>query len=131
MARRPAAGSESILVARRIHDFVHEYAPTFLTSSHHTLKGYRDAITLYLAFLQGEGVDATSLGYVHLERQWIERWIAWLRDVRGCSPDTCNNLLQLQNLSSEGGRLSGFINGSRLSYVGCNWNSNVGLADTV
>lgn len=84
---------ESILVARCIHDFVHECAPTFLTSSHHTLKGYRDAITLYLAFLQGEGVDATSLGYAHLERRWIERWIAWLRDVRGCSPDTCNNRL--------------------------------------
>ena len=93
MARRPAAGSESILIARHIHDFVHEYAPTFLTGSHHTLKGYRDAITLYLTFLQGEGVDATSLGYAHLERQWIERWVAWLRDVRGCSPDTCNNRL--------------------------------------
>ena len=93
MARRAAAGSESILVARRRHDFVHEYAPTFLTSSHHTLKGYRDAITLYRSFLQDEGVDATSLGYAHLERRWIERWIAWLRDVRGCSPDTCNNRL--------------------------------------
>jgi len=93
MARKPAAGSESVLVARRIHEFVHEYAPTFLTSSHYTLKGYRDAITLYLAFLQGEGVDVTSLGYAHLERPWIERWVVWLRDARGCSPDTCNNRL--------------------------------------
>lgn len=92
MARK-AAGSEPILVARRIHDFVHVYAPTFLTSSPHTIKGYRDAVTLYLSFLQGEGVDATTLGYAHFERLWIERWVAWLRDVRGCSPDTCNNRL--------------------------------------
>ncbi len=68
MARKRAAGRESVLVARRIHEFVHEYAPTFLTSSPHTIKGYRDAITLYLAFLQGEGVDAASLGFAHLER---------------------------------------------------------------
>lgn len=93
MARKPAAGRESVIVSRRIHEFVHEYAPTFLTSSPHTIKGYRDAITLYLTFLQGEGVDATSLGYSHLERTWIERWVVWLRDVRGCSPDTCNNRL--------------------------------------
>ncbi len=93
MARRPVAKGDAALIARRIHEFVDEYAPTFLTSSPNTLKGYRDSIALYLAFLQEEGVTPTSLGTSHLERGWIERWIAWLRDVRGNSPDTCNNRL--------------------------------------
>lgn len=34
-----------------------------------------------------------TLGRGHLERPWIERWIVWLKEVRGNSPDTCNNRL--------------------------------------
>lgn len=93
MPRKPVAGDEAAFIARSIHEFIDEYAPTFLTSSASTLKGYRDSIALYLSFLEAEGVTPTTLGFVHLERTWIERWIAWLRDVRRNSPDTCNNRL--------------------------------------
>ncbi|MBQ9003338.1 MAG: tyrosine-type recombinase/integrase [Eggerthellaceae bacterium] len=93
MARKPLAGDEAIFVSRSVHEFIDEYAPTFLTSSASTLKGYRDSMTLYFAFLEAEGVTPATLGFAHLERPWIERWVAWLRDTRRNSPDTCNNRL--------------------------------------
>lgn len=81
------------LIARRVKEFLEDYAPQFLTTSDHTLKGYGDALALYFSFLQAQGVRPGTLERAHLERGWIERWIAWLKEERGNSPDTCNNRL--------------------------------------
>ena len=43
------------VIARRISEFLYEYAPQFLTNSEHTLKGYNDALTLYIQFLEESG----------------------------------------------------------------------------
>ena len=40
------------VIARRISEFLCDYAPQFLTGSEHTLKGYKDALVLYFQFLQ-------------------------------------------------------------------------------
>jgi len=55
-----------------------------------TLKSYRDALALYVVFLEGKGITHDSLGRRCFERDSIEGWIIWLKDVRRCSPETCN-----------------------------------------
>lgn len=81
---------EAARMAGYISEFIHDYAPQFLTSSEHTLKSYRDALTLYIAFLEGKGITHDSLGRGCFERGYIEEWIIWLKDARRCSPETCN-----------------------------------------
>lgn len=81
------------VIARRISEFLCNYAPQFLTGSEHTLKGYRVSLVLYFQFLQENGVSPKNLCRIHLEKEWIEKWIVWLKDTRKNSPDTCNNRL--------------------------------------
>ena len=81
------------VIARRISEFLYEYAPQFLTNSEHTIKGYNDALTLYFQFLEENGVSPSSLDRHHLEKDWIEKWILWLKENRNNSPETCNNRL--------------------------------------
>lgn len=84
---------DAAVIARRISEFLYEYAPQFLTSSEHTLKGYKDTLTLYFQFLQENRVTPDSLTRRHLEKEWIKKWIIWLKEIRKNSPDTCNNRL--------------------------------------
>jgi len=84
---------DASVIARRVSGFLLEYAPQFLTSSEHTLKGYKDTLTLYFQFLQGNRIIPDSLTRQHLEKEWIEKWIIWLKESRKNSPDTCNNRL--------------------------------------
>lgn len=84
---------DASVIARRISEFLCGYAPQFLTSSEHTLKGYKDTLTLYFQFLQASGITPDSLTRHHLEKEWIEKWIIWLKESRKNSPDTCNNRL--------------------------------------
>lgn len=81
---------EAARIAGYISEFLHDYAPQFLTSSEHTLKSYRDALTLYVLFLEEKGTTHDSLGRHCFERSSVEEWIAWLKDARNCSPETCN-----------------------------------------
>lgn len=81
------------VIARRISEFLYEYAPQFLTNSEHTLKGYNDALTLYFLFLEERGISPSKLNRHHLEKDWIENWILWLKENRKNSPETCNNRL--------------------------------------
>ena len=87
MARRD---SEAVKIARLISGFLGDYAPSALTASEHTLKSYRDALTLYICYLESEGVGSGQLGKECFGRQRIEGWIRWLQETRGNSPDTCN-----------------------------------------
>lgn len=88
------ASKEAATMSRHIANFLSSYAPSHLTSSDNTLKSYRTAISLYLAFLEGEkGVTAATFGRQCFERSSIEEWLRWLREERGCGPDTCNNRL--------------------------------------
>lgn len=81
---------DSLVIAKRISEFLYEYAPHFLTNSEHTLKGYNDALILYFQFLEESGITPSNLSHENFERTWVERWIIWLKETRNNSPETCN-----------------------------------------
>jgi len=78
------------LFSRYISEFLYDYAPNFLTHSQCTLKSYRDALTLYVMFLEEEGITPSAFAKACFEKKSIEKWIRWLKDKRGCCSDTCN-----------------------------------------
>lgn len=81
---------ESINFLRYIAEFLNDYAPNVLTNSKHTLKSYKDALILYVLFLESEGITPTKFTAVYFEKLYIEKWIRWLKDIRKSCPDTCN-----------------------------------------
>jgi len=82
--------NDAVMISRYIYEFLHDYAPKFLTDSKHTLKSYRDALSLYLAFLESEGITPSDFTRGCFERPKIEKWIYWLKEFRNCSSNTCN-----------------------------------------
>ncbi len=88
------AMNESVIIARHINAFLNNYVPSQKSHSSHTLKSYQYALTLYIGFLETEkGISAESLCGKCFSRIMIEEWLQWLMEVRGCSPETCNNRL--------------------------------------
>ena len=77
-------------IARYISEFLNVYAPNFLTTSEHTLKSYRNALGLYICFLETESVEPANFSRNCFEREKIEKWIVWLKGSRNCSSETCN-----------------------------------------
>ena len=75
------------VIARRISEFLCDYAPRFLTSSEHTLKGYKDSLVLYFQFLEESSISPEDLSRFHLEKDWIEKWIIWLDEIRSIKLD--------------------------------------------
>ncbi len=53
---------DAVKIARYISEFLDVYAPNFLTASEHTLKSYRNALGLYINFLETESVTPGSAG---------------------------------------------------------------------
>lgn len=109
-AKARAAG-EAALVARLIHDFLGTHAPTVITDSPNTLRSYRDALSLYLSYLESRGVTPGSLSRDHFGREWLEGFVAWLKEVRGNSNGTCNVRLSCLRtfLEYAGGREPGML----------------------
>jgi len=88
------ATNESVIIARHINTFLNEYVPSQKSSSSHTLKSYRYALTLYIGFLETEKrIKVENLCSGCFNRKIIEEWLQWLMEQRGCSPETCNNRL--------------------------------------
>lgn len=82
---------EAIEVAKYIHHFLSEYAPTHLTGSQHTLKSYKTALSLYIIFIEkNTGVTSTTLTFNCFCRMNVESWIEWLFNDRKCSVATVN-----------------------------------------
>ena len=93
------SSNEALLISRCINSFLNEYAPSQKTRSEHTVKSYNAALTLYLGFLETEkGVDSASFRGESFSVQYIEEWLLWLMNKRGCSPETCN--IRLASLRS-------------------------------
>ena len=85
---------EALGIARYIHVFLNEYAPTHLTGSKHTLKSYKTALFLYISFLEGvKGIRSESLKFDCFSRISIEEWVGWLVNTRKCSDATVGNRL--------------------------------------
>ena len=82
--------NDAVMISRFISEFLYDYAPNQLTQSECTLKSYKDALTLYVQFLENESITPSTLTKACFEKTHIEKWIRWLKEGRGCSPDTCN-----------------------------------------
>ena len=88
------ATNESVILARHINAFLNEYVASQKSRSSHTLKSYRDALALYIGYLEKEkGISAESLCGGCFSTTIIEEWLQWLMEHRGCSSNTCNNRL--------------------------------------
>jgi site-specific recombinase XerD len=88
------AASEAQGIARHINEFLQSYIPSQKSHSDHTLKAYRDALTLYIGFLEkAKGIKADKLSGTCFTREMVEEWLGWLSTIRSCSSATCNNRL--------------------------------------
>ena len=85
------AEKESMAIAKHIRSFLTVYAPSIEGQSENTVRSHETAISLFLGFLENEHnvVPATLSGNC-FDRDMVEKWLLWLRGVRGCSPQTCN-----------------------------------------
>lgn len=87
--RKPTA--ESLEIAGYINTFITDYAPVHKTNSEHTVKGCRNALTLYLTFLEKEqSITPSDLSINCFSLEYIEKWMKWIMESRGCSAQTCN-----------------------------------------
>ena len=82
--------NNAVKIARYISEFLYDYAPNFLTYSPHTIKSYKEALTLYVLYLESKNVTPDSLDFIHFEKNYIEDWVNWMIHNRNCCPDTCN-----------------------------------------
>jgi len=82
--------NDAVKFSRYISDFLYDHAPSRLTHSDCTLKSYKDALTLYMLFLEEGGFTASGFSKGCFEKQYIESFILWLKEKRDCSPGTCN-----------------------------------------
>jgi len=85
------ANSEALAIAKRIHSFLTVYTPSLQGQSANTVRSHETAISLFLGFLESDqNVTPATLCSIFFNRDMIEKWLLWLRDVRGCAPQTCN-----------------------------------------
>ena len=85
------ASKEAYELARHIHNWLHVYTPSIRSSSPHTIRTYTTTLSLFVGFLEKEKkINPCSLNLVCFSRDYIEEWILWLKEERGCSPETCN-----------------------------------------
>lgn len=81
---------EAISIARHMGAFLRSYAPVHLTESSNTIKSYETTLSLYLSFLEEKSVSVTGLCWDYFSKQWVENWLTWLKEKRGCKNASCN-----------------------------------------
>lgn len=82
---------ESLEIAKYIYTFINEYAPVHKTASEHTLKNYKNSLALYLTFLEKErNITPSRLSIDCFSLEYMEGWMKWIQETRGCSAQTCN-----------------------------------------
>jgi site-specific recombinase XerD len=85
---------KSLEISRHISTFINIYLPSQKTHSSHTIKAYKDALGLYMDFLEKEKhIKSINLCIDCFCSSNIEEWLIWLMETRLCSPETCNNRL--------------------------------------
>jgi len=88
------ASDESVVIARHISTFLNVYIPSQKTKSDHTLRSYQYALSLYLGFLETQkNIVPENLRSECFCMDYIEEWLLWIMNQRGCGPGTCNNRL--------------------------------------
>lgn len=82
------------MIISSIHDWITVYIPHKRGNSDHTRRAYTNALKLFVEFLENEkGVKHTELTSQNFCASIIRDWLVWLKNVRGCSNNTCNHRL--------------------------------------
>lgn len=85
------ASKEAHELARHIHNWLHVHTPSIQSNSSHTIRTYSTTLSLFVGFLERKKkIDPCSLNSGCFSRDYIEGWILWLKEERGCSSQTCN-----------------------------------------
>lgn len=85
------ASKEAYELARHIYNWLHVHTPSIQSNSPHTIRTYSTTLSLFVGFLEGEKkINPCSLNSECFSRDYIEGWILWLKEERGCSAQTCN-----------------------------------------
>ena len=81
--------AEHSIIADAIHEWHTVYLPCIRNLSHNALKSYGEGMGIYIDFLESsKGVTSNTICGECFRKDWIEEWIAWLKEVRKCSPQT-------------------------------------------
>jgi len=82
---------ESNEIANHINKFIRVYCPSSKTSSEHTIKSYRLALTLYMDFLEEKKkITINQLSYDCFKAKTIDEWLIWLVNEKNCKPQSAN-----------------------------------------
>lgn len=73
-------------ISRYMSEFLYDYAPNFLTYSEHTIRSYKEALSLYVTYLESIGITPNSLDIFHFNKEHIEGWMKWLSNTRNSLP---------------------------------------------
>lgn len=85
------ASKDAYELAKHIYNWLHVHTSSIQSNSPHTIKTYSITLSLFVGFLEGKKkIDLSSLNVGCFSRNYIEEWILWLKEERGCSPQTCN-----------------------------------------
>ncbi len=82
---------QAMQIAGCLHDWLEHYVPSIKACSRHTQRSYHISMTLYAEFLRTvKGVTPETLNADCFCKKNIEEWIVWMKNIRNCSPTTCN-----------------------------------------
>lgn len=82
---------ESNEIANHINKFIRVYCPSSKTSSEHTIKSYRLALTLFMDFLEEKKkISINQLSYDCFKAETIDEWLIWLMNEKDCKPQSAN-----------------------------------------
>ena len=57
--------NNAVRISRYMSEFLYDYAPNFLSHSSHTIKSYKEAITLYVSYLESLGITPSTVYHAH------------------------------------------------------------------
>ena len=86
--------NEAAVWSHYIREWLEVYIPSVCGNSPCTLKAHRVALSLYIHYLENVmKVSVKTFSASCFKRQNIEKWLLWLGQERGNSPETRNNRL--------------------------------------
>ena len=82
------------LLFRLIRDFLTTYLPRQRMCSPHTVKAYRESISLLMDFIQeNQGIALADISFSHIDAAMVQAFLDWVEYQRHCSPATVNHRL--------------------------------------
>lgn len=82
------------LLFKLIRDFLTVYLPRQRACSPHTVKAYRESLSLLLEFVQAtQGISLFEVSFTHIDTTAIREFMDWLETGRHCSASTTNHRL--------------------------------------